>query len=106
MMGYGLSRVARLLASAFGVIAGMVREANKTIFDIARGHAVDMLKLEHDELENAFLTILVGSMAGMPLAPPGLAMELLPLVKDELGLMLDRHARSRDLIAEYASLGG
>jgi hypothetical protein len=101
-----LSLLARAARSAISVLAGMLGEARRAMMDYARGHAVDMLRLEHDELENAFLTILVGSLAGMPLAPPGLALEVLPLLKDEIGVMYERHVRARDALAEYAGLGG
>ncbi len=105
-----MAGVRRQLAGLFRVLAwslkGMIAEARKTFSDYAKGHAIDMLRLEHDELENAFLTILVGSLAGVPLAPPGLALEVLPLLKDELAVMYERHVRARDALAEYASLGG
>ena len=95
-----------VVKSALWVASGIIQEAKKTFSAYARGHAIDMLRLEHDELENAFLTILVGSLAGVPLAPPGIALEVLPLLKDELALMYERHVLARDALAEYASLGG
>ncbi len=95
-----------VVRGALWLFSGMVREARKTFSAYARGHAVDMLRLEYDELENAFLTILVGSLAGVPLAPPGIALEVLPLLKDELAVMYERHVLARDALAEYAALGG
>jgi len=80
----------------------MVAEMNRAIFYSAREHAVDSLRLEQAELENAFLTLILGGLAGLPLMPLGLSLEVAPLVGDELRVMIERHGRGYDLIAEYA----
>ena len=95
-----------IIKGIINVLAGMVREFNKTVFGVMAGHATDIIKLEHDELENAFLTIVVGSLAGLPLAPIGLAIELAPLLKDEINIMFQRHAYAKDALAEYAGMAG
>jgi len=96
----------RILSEALWVARGMLREFKKATLGLMLASATDMLKLEHDELEAAFLTILMGSLAGMPLAPVGLTLELAPLVKDELSLMIERHAFMHDALAEYAGMSG
>ena len=69
--------------------------------------SVEAIRLEYLELENAFLTLVLGSAVGMPLMPLGLSMELLPLVKEELAVMERRHRLGGDTLAEFfGSLGG
>lgn len=96
----------RLAREALWIVKGMLREMRKATLGVMITSATDMLKLEHDELEAAFLTVILGSLAGMPLAPPGLALELAPLVKDELAVMIERHAFMHDALAEYAGMAG
>ncbi|MCE4603851.1 MAG: hypothetical protein F7B20_02655 [Aeropyrum sp.] len=88
------------------ILAGIASEALKTFKHMMVGHAVDSLQLELDELENAFATMVFGSLAGMPLVPLGLALELSPHMEVELAKMLERHAKYRDAISEYAAFGG
>ena len=101
-----LGTLKRVLSGAAWVARGMLRELRKATLGVMLTSATDMLKLEHDELEAAFLTVVLGSLAGMPLAPPGLALELAPLVKDEIAIMIERHAFMHDALAEYAGMAG
>ncbi len=68
---------------------------------------MEVLRLEYLELENAFLSLVLGGMMGLHLVPMGLSMELLPLLKDEISIMERRHFLGGDVVAEYfAGLGG
>ncbi|WP_256204931.1 hypothetical protein [Aeropyrum camini] len=42
----------------------------------------------------------------MPLAPLGLAVELAAHMEEEIAVMVEKHAKYRDGLAAYASLGG
>ena len=96
----------KILEGVAWIVKGMLKELRKATLGVMIASATDMLKLEHDELEAAFLTVLLGSLAGMLLATPGLALEVAPLVKDELAIMIERHAFMHDALAEYAGMSG
>ncbi len=69
--------------------------------------SVETLEVELAELEHAFLSLVMGSLVGLPLAPLGLAAELAPLLEDELGYLFSRTWRGGDTIADlFSSMGG
>ena len=69
--------------------------------------SVSVLTLQYLDLENTFLTLVLGGLVGLPLAPLGVSIELAPLLKDEIHLMEKRHFLGSDVLAEYFSeLGG
>jgi hypothetical protein len=58
-------------------------------------------------MEGLFLTLIFGGLVGMPLAHIGISMELMPLVKDEMKILEERHFLGYDVIANYFNtLGG
>ena len=84
-----------------------LRELVRGQAESLRQQSVEALRLEYLELENAFLTLVLGSAVGMPLMPLGLSMELLPHLRDELALLERRHALGGDTLAEFfGSMGG
>ncbi|GBF09296.1 hypothetical protein apy_10210 [Aeropyrum pernix] len=89
-----------------GIFRGMFHELAVTLKAMMSGHAVDTLQMELEELENVFATVIIGSLAGMPLAPLGLAVEVAGYMEEEISLMIEKHAKYRDGLAAYASLGG
>ncbi len=91
-----LKRVLRTLAELVkGLGTSLVEQSTET------------LRLEMLEMEHAFLTLVLGSIVGVPVLPVGLAMELLPYVKDEINILAERSARGVDLLADFFStLGG
>ena len=77
------------------------------IFRALEEQSIEVLRLEYLELENAFLSLVLGGMMGLHLVPMGLSMEILPLVKDEIRIMEQRHFLGSDVVAEYfAGMGG
>jgi len=77
------------------------------IFRAMEEQSVEVLRLQYLEMENAFLSLVYGGMVGLPLVPMGLAMELAPLVGDELKLLEQRAFLGADVIGDYFSgLGG
>ena len=69
--------------------------------------SVEILNVEYIELENAFLTLIFGTLVGIPTVPLGLSMELAPLLRDELRLLEDKHRRRLDVLADlFSSMGG
>lgn len=89
----------RLLGEAKAFITGM-QEAL-----IEQG--VEVLELELLELEHAFLSLVLGSLVGLPLAPMGVAAELAPLLEGETRILFERTWRGADAIADlFSRMGG
>ncbi len=92
------------------LLRGLAREAyNLTvgIFKALHEESVEVLEMQLREMENAFLSLVLGGMVGLPLVPMGLAAELAPLLKDEVRVMEERHFLGYDVLADYfANLGG
>ncbi len=95
-------------------LAGLLRELARAAYGLTIGifkavheQGVEALQLQEAELNNAFLSLVLGGMVGLPLAPIGLAAELLPLLKDEVRVMETRHFLGADVLADYfSSMGG
>ena len=69
--------------------------------------STEALQLEYLELEHAFLSIVLGSLVGIPLLPLGLAVELAPYIKDEISVLVERSRRGTDALADlFSTLGG
>ncbi|MCE4602144.1 MAG: hypothetical protein F7C08_00895 [Desulfurococcales archaeon] len=102
--------VGKILREIAGSLKGMARELSLFIFGMGqamREHSVEALQLQYLEMENTFLTIVMGGLVGMPFAPLALSMELAPLLKEEIAIMERRHALGGDLISDYfSSMGG
>ena len=95
-------------------ITQLVKELETIIHNLTIGifkgmieQSVETLQLQLLDLENAFLTLVVGGLVGMPLVPIGIAMELLPSLENELRILEERHFLGSDVLAEYfGTLGG
>jgi hypothetical protein len=71
-------------------ILDKVRAALSTLDEVQRGQAVELAQWEHDELRHIFALLVLGSATGMPAPPPEIGLGLLPLMEDDLMMMLDR----------------
>jgi len=90
-----------------------IRELGRLLYNITLGifkgieeQSVEVLRLQYLELENAFLSLVVGGMVGLNAVPLGLAMELLPLLRDEIAIMESRHFLGSDVMADFFSAMG
>lgn len=103
-------KVGGVLREVIGALRGMAREFSLFIFGMGRAmreHSVEALQLQYLEMENAFLTIVMGGLVGMPFTPLAISMELAPLLKEEISIMEKRHALGGDLLSDYfSSMGG
>ena len=96
-------RLSRLARRLWGVVYGLTLGWFKAL----ENQSVEALRLQLTEMENAFLSLVLGGMVGLPLAPLGLSAELLPLLKDEVRVMEERHFLGPDVLAVYfGSMGG
>ena len=87
--------------------AGLLYRFTIGYFQAVHQQSVDALQLQERELENAFLSLVLGGLVGLPLVPLGLAAELAPLLKDEIKVLEERHFLGSDVIGQYfGSLAG
>ncbi|AFL66463.1 hypothetical protein [Desulfurococcus amylolyticus] len=93
-----------------GIIVKLLEELQRLIQGVKVAmieNAVGSLELEYKELDTVFLLILIGSLAGIIPIPPVLAVDILPLLRDEMHLLEDRAYRGDDVIGDlFSSLGG
>jgi len=69
--------------------------------------ATGAIEAEYVELNTLFLTLVAGSLVGLVHMPAGLVLELIPLIKDETHLLVDRAYRGTDVIGDlFSSMGG
>ena len=68
--------------------------------------ATEQLAYEAAEMEHAFSLMLFGSFTGMPSPPMPLALELLPVMEDELEKILLRASQTGNGLSELASIMG
>ncbi len=69
--------------------------------------SVSALELEHNELEAAFLTMVLGPLVGVTTLSPILSLELLEALKNEIKILESRAVRGEDVLGDLmASLGG
>lgn len=95
------------LIKAFKELSRIVYNLTIGVFKGIEEQSTEMLRLQYLELENAFLSIVLGGMVGLNAVPIGLAMELLPLLRDEIRIMESRHFLGSDVMADYfAAMGG
>ncbi|MET1127960.1 MAG: hypothetical protein ABWW70_01410 [Thermoproteota archaeon] len=96
--------------SAVNRIAEMLRELKMFLWgaqEALRQQAVGALELEYLELEHAFLTMVLGALVGLPLAPLSVAAELAPLLEGEVKVLLERAWREADVISDlFSTMGG
>ena len=71
---------------------------------VMRGKAVDTIEYEIEELDNIFGILVLGTFLGIPSPPVHVSLELLPLMAQELDLMLDRIATAHDALGDLFSV--
>ncbi len=84
-----------------GIISHMntfhrIKRAYEIFVQVQRDKATGMLIFELKELENIFILLLLGSLAGFPSPPPAISIELLPYLEKELQVMISRADMSQD----------
>jgi hypothetical protein len=77
-------------------ILKLAKRAAGLIVQLNREKAVEVLEFELKELENIFTLLILGGFVGMPSPPAPIALELLPLMERELGIMLARSDFAQD----------
>ena len=68
------------------IFKNILLKLDKTV----RGHSIDLLVWETEELENIFALLVFGSFIGFPAAPTHLALNLLPEMERELIILVEK----------------
>jgi hypothetical protein len=71
-----------------------------------RANAASLTVAEVAELRNIFALLLMGAFVGLPAPPTFLAVELLPLMEEELKALERRAGSACDMLAEMCGLLG
>lgn len=76
----------------------------KTTDAVMRGRAVEAAEYEVDELDHIFGILVLGTFIGIPAPPIHITMSLLPLMEDELALMLEKVTTAHDPLGDLFSV--
>jgi hypothetical protein len=99
----GWVRVFKVLKKILREFVSFVKGVNQAIIE----DSVSALELEHNELEAAFLTMVLGPLVGIATLSPILSLELLGALKNEVKVLESRAVRGEDVLGDLmASLGG
>ena len=71
---------------------------------VMRAKAVSTIEYEIDELDNIFGVLVLGAFLGIPSPPVHVSMALLPLMADELDLVLERVLTAHDPLGDLFSV--
>jgi len=95
--------VFKVLKKILREFVSFVKGVNQAIIE----DSVSALELEHNELEAAFLTMVLGPLVGVATLSPILSLELLEALKNEVKVLESRAVRGEDVLGDLmASLGG
>ncbi|MEM2005843.1 MAG: hypothetical protein QW705_04950 [Zestosphaera sp.] len=93
----------RLMRRILSEVIAFIKGINQAILE----DSVSALVLEHNELEAAFVTMILGTLVGVRTVSPILSLELLDALKSELKILESRAVRGGDVLGDLmSSLGG
>lgn len=93
----------RIIKKVLRELVSFIKGVNQAIVE----DSISALELEHNELEAAFLTIVLGSLVGVTTLSPILSLELLEALRNEIKILESRALRGGDVLGDLmASLGG
>lgn len=72
--------------------------------EVMRSKAVETIKYEAGELDNIFAILVLGAFIGIPSPPIHITMELLPDMKDEFEIMLEKVSTAHDPLGDLFSV--
>lgn len=73
---------------------------------VMRGQAVETIEYELRELENIFGILVLGAFIGIPSPPFQITMELMPHMRKEFDIMLEKVLTAHDPLGELFSVLG
>ncbi|MXI87401.1 hypothetical protein [Sphaerochaeta halotolerans] len=87
-------------------LANVVGEFISGIHTASMYKATAQIEYEIKEMENSFTLMLFGNFVGLPSPPMPLALDLLPVMADDLDRMLLRSSQTGNGLSELASIMG
>ena len=81
-----------------------IKDYFKTFDETLRGKASETVEYELYELENIFALITLGSFVGIPSPPMQITLELLPLMDEEIVVMMDKIATANSPLSDLVSI--
>lgn len=72
--------------------------------EVARDKAVECVEIEHEELNHIFAVLVLGSFIGMPSPPMQISLDLMPLMEQELILMMKKVDTANEPLSELFSV--
>ncbi|MEH0018327.1 MAG: hypothetical protein V6Z89_01680 [Desulfobacter sp.] len=85
-MSFRDSGIYSLLARLGAGLRGTWQAADQ----VARDKAVNTLEAELEEMETIFAVLVQGAFIGLPAPPAQISLDLLPIMEEDLVLLLDR----------------
>ena len=92
------------MASVINSIKRKVVAVIKAADAVMRSRAVETVEYEINELDNIFGILVLGAFIGIPAPPVHITMELLPLMENELNLMLEKVSTAHDPLGDLFSV--
>ena len=90
--------------SVFDRIKNKIVAAFQTTDAVMRGRAVETIAYELDELDNIFGILVLGTFIGIPSPPMHITMDLLPLMENEMKIMLEKISTAHDPLGDLFSV--
>jgi hypothetical protein len=78
----------------------------KNADSVMRAKAVETIEYEVEELDNIFGILVLGAFVGIPSPPIHITMELLPLMKKEFRIMIEKVLTAHDPLGDLFSVLG
>ena len=69
-----------------------------------RGRAIETVEYELEELDNIFGILVLGVFVGIPSPPIHITMQLLPVMKNEMNIMLAKISTAHDPLGDLFSV--
>ncbi|HDH87205.1 MAG: hypothetical protein JRF08_03710 [Deltaproteobacteria bacterium] len=86
-------------------VKNKILEAWKIADGVARGKAVEGIEYVAEEMDHIFGILVLGSFVGLPSPPMQISLDLMPLMEEELMLMMEKvdtaHEPISDLFSEF-----
>jgi len=90
-----LDGIKNKIIGAFQITDGVMRE-----------RAIETIAYELDELDNIFGILVLGIFIGIPSPPIHITMDLLPIMENEMNIMLDKVSTAHDPLGDLFSILG
>jgi hypothetical protein len=93
-----------IMLSVLASIKNKIIAAFQTSDAVMRGRAIEAIAYELDELDNIFGILVLGTFIGIPSPPIHITMELLPLMENEMSIMLEKVSTAHDPLGDLFSV--